>query len=108
MAELAAKIRQLVSGGMHPRTAREVARVEAGLPRGYSDPSLRDITRPTGTEIFNAKSPAEQDAMLGPKAAEAVRAGEVGLDELVERSPLDTAPDYITQKPLPQEGTNAG
>jgi hypothetical protein len=60
--------------------------------------------RPTGAEIFNAKSPAEQDAMLGPKAAEAVRAGEVGLEELVERSPLDTAPDYITQKPLPQEG----
>jgi hypothetical protein len=42
--------------------------------------------------------------MLGPKAAEAVRTGEVGLEELVERSPLDTAPDYITQKPLPQEG----
>jgi hypothetical protein len=64
----------------------------------------KDPFRPTGTEIFNAKSPAEQDAMLGPKAAEAVRTGEVGLEELVERSPLDTAPDYITQKPLPQEG----
>jgi hypothetical protein len=62
--------------------------------------------RPTGTEIFNAKSPAEQDAMLGPKAAEAVRAGEVGLDQLVERSPLATQDDYITQKPLPQEGTD--
>jgi hypothetical protein len=62
------------------------------------------IPRPTGQEIFDAKSPAEQDAMLGPKAAEAVRTGEVGLEELVERSPLDTAPDYITQKPLPQEG----
>jgi hypothetical protein len=60
--------------------------------------------RPTGAEIFNAKSPAEQDAMLGPKAAEAVRAGEVGLDDLVERSPLATQDDYITQKPLPQEG----
>jgi hypothetical protein len=64
------------------------------------------ISRPTGTEIFNAKSPAEQDAMLGPKAAEAVRAGDVGLDELVERSPLATQDDYITQKPLPQEGTD--
>jgi hypothetical protein len=64
------------------------------------------ISRPTGTEIFNAKSPAEQDAMLGPKAAEAVRAGEVGLDQLVERSPLATQDDYITQKPLPQEGTD--
>jgi hypothetical protein len=61
--------------------------------------------RPTGTEIFNSKTPAEQDAMLGPKAAEAVRAGEVGLDQLVERSPLDSdQPDFITQKPLPQEG----
>jgi hypothetical protein len=66
--------------------------------------TLRDGVRPTGTEIFNAKSPAEQDAMLGPKAAEAVRAGEIGLDELVERSPLATQDDYITQKPLPQEG----
>jgi hypothetical protein len=68
----------------------------------YNNPfPLRD-----GQQIFNAKSPAEQDAMLGPKAAEAVRAGEVGLEELVERSPLDTAPDYITQKPLPQEGSD--
>jgi hypothetical protein len=60
--------------------------------------------RQSGQEIFDAKSPAEQDAMLGPKAAEAVRAGDVGLDELVERSPLATQDDYITQKPLPQEG----
>jgi hypothetical protein len=65
----------------------------------------KDPFRPTGIEIFNAKSPAEQDAMLGPKAAEAVRAGSVGLEELVQRSPLDSdQPDYITQKPLPQEG----
>jgi hypothetical protein len=61
--------------------------------------------RLTGSEIFDSKSPAEQDAMLGPKAAEAVRAGDVSLDELVQRSPLDSdQPDYITQKPLPQEG----
>jgi hypothetical protein len=61
--------------------------------------------RPTGQEIFDGKPPAEQDAMLGPKAAEAVRAGDVSLDELVQRSPLDSdQPDYITQKPLPQEG----
>jgi hypothetical protein len=67
--------------------------------------TLADGVRPTGTEIFNAKSPAEQDAMLGPKAAAAVRAGDVGLEELVERSPLATdQDDYITQKPLPQEG----
>jgi hypothetical protein len=67
--------------------------------------TLRTLRRPTGQEIFNAKPPAGQDAMLGPKAAEAVRAGQVGLEELVERSPLDSdQPDYITQKPLPQEG----
>jgi hypothetical protein len=65
----------------------------------------RSTRRETGTEIFNAKSPAEQDAMLGPKAAAAVRARDVGLEELVERSPLATdQDDYITQKPLPQEG----
>jgi hypothetical protein len=66
--------------------------------------ALLPYPRPTGAEIFSAKSPPEQDAMLGPKAAEAVRAGEVGLEELVERSPLATQDDYITQKPLPQEG----
>jgi hypothetical protein len=70
-------------------------------------PAERSTRRETGTEIFNAKSPAEQDAMLGPKAAEAVRAGEIGLDQLVERSPLDSdQPDSITQKPLPQEGSD--
>jgi hypothetical protein len=63
------------------------------------------IPRPTGQEIFDAKSPAEQDAMLGPKAAEAVRTGEVSLDQLVGESHLDSdQDDWITQKPLPQEG----
>jgi hypothetical protein len=68
------------------------------------------IAMPTGTEIFNGKSPAEQDAMVGPKAAEAVRAGGVSLDQLVTESHLDSdQDDWITQKPLPQEGTdNAG
>jgi hypothetical protein len=105
MAELRQRTLALIDLGFHPRIAREMAVFEAGLPKGHRDPSLRDLTRPTGTEIFNAKSLAEQDAMLGPKAAEAVRAGDVGLDDLVQRSPLDSdAPDYITQKPLPQEG----
>jgi hypothetical protein len=67
--------------------------------------TLGVLRRPSGQRIFNSKSPAEQDAMLGPKAAEAVRTGEVSLDQLVQRSPLDSdQPDFITQKPLPQEG----
>jgi hypothetical protein len=82
---------------VHPNCQCVTQPVVTGVPQ--------TITLPTGTEIFNAKSTREQDEMVGPKAAAAVRAGSVGLEELVERSPLDSdQDDFITQKPLPQEG----
>lgn len=68
-----------------------------------SEPRVRGVThispRLTGAEIFAAKSAVEQDEMLGPDAAARVRDG-LPLSELVETSPLKTAEDFITQKPL--------
>jgi len=55
----------------------------------------------TGIEIFRRMSREEQDEQFGPEKAEALRAGEITLDELVSRSPLATdQPDFITEKPL--------
>jgi hypothetical protein len=54
---------------------------------------------PTGQEIFDSKSKAEQDEMLGPEAAERVRSGEAQLADLVAESPQATADDFITQAP---------
>lgn len=68
--------------------------------------SLNEITvdtstiRPTGSEIFAAKTRKEQDEMLGPAAAALVRAGIITLDDLYGKSNLDSEPDFITQKPL--------
>jgi hypothetical protein len=95
--------------GFSDRVAREIVAVEAGNPPDSAPAEAFALPeqRPTGQEIFDSKSPAEQDAMLGPKAAAAVRAGDVSLEQLVQRSPLDSdQPDFITQKPLPQEGTD--
>lgn len=57
--------------------------------------------RPTGMEIFAAKTTEEQDAMLGLEAAAAVRAGDIQLADLVAKSEMDSdQPDWLTQKPL--------
>lgn len=60
-------------------------------------PSL--FPQPTGQETFDAKTTAEQDEMLGPDAAEKVRDG-LPLTELVETSQIETADDFITQRPV--------
>ena len=70
-----------------------------------SEPSVRGLTnrfpRPTGAEIFNQKSRPEQDEMLGPEAAEAVRSGAVALPDLVAHSETDSdQPNWITQRPI--------
>lgn len=62
--------------------------------------ALNRFPLPTGAAIFAAKTAAEQDEMLGPQAADAVRKGTVEITDLVEVSPLATADDFITQKPL--------
>lgn len=70
-----------------------------------SEPAMRGLVnrfpRPTGVEIFNEKSHSEQDEMLGPEAAEAVRSGAVALSDLVGHSEMDSdQPDWITQRPI--------
>jgi hypothetical protein len=51
--------------------------------------------RPTGQEIFDSLSKAEQDEMLGPEAADMVRNGDAVLSDFVE---VDGG--FITQKPV--------
>lgn len=57
------------------------------------------VKRPTGSDLFNQKTPEEQDAALGPEAAEAVRNG-LPLESLVGTSAMADEPGWITQKPL--------
>lgn len=54
----------------------------------------------TGVEIFNQKTPAEQDEMLGPEAASLVREGTITLDDLRGESELESEPNFITQRPI--------
>jgi len=56
--------------------------------------------RPTGAIIFAAMDDADQDAALGPQAAEAVRNG-LPLDTLVATSRQRTTQDFITQGATP-------
>lgn len=57
--------------------------------------------RPTGAEIFDAMTEAEQDASIGPKAAEAVRAG-LPLSSLIASSPQAVGEDFAYQGAVPQ------
>jgi hypothetical protein len=66
------------------------------LVRGV--PNLYPV--PTGVELFAQKSPAEQDAALGPEAAQKVRAGELSLSELAGHSNQHEQQDFITQRPV--------
>lgn len=60
------------------------------------------ITRPTGMELFNAKTPEEQDAMVGPEAAEKLRTGQIAMADLIGESQLDSgAQNILTQAPTP-------
>jgi hypothetical protein len=53
------------------------------------------VSRPTGQELFDSLSKAEQDEMLGPASAEMVRNGDAVLSDFVE---VDGG--FITQKPV--------
>ncbi len=77
---------------VHPGCCCVSSPVVRGLPNTFPIP--------TGVEVFNAKSDAEQDEMLGPEAAALVRAGEITLDDLRGHSELAEAPDFITQRPI--------
>lgn len=57
--------------------------------------------RPTGKEIFDAKTEAEQNDALGPLAAQLVRDGKTELSDLVQHETMDSdTATIITQKPV--------
>jgi hypothetical protein len=69
----------------------------AGIPVGDLKAAETWSTnhRPTGQEIFDSLSKAEQDEMLGPEAAEQVRKGEATLADFVKEEG-----GFITQRPV--------
>jgi hypothetical protein len=71
---------------------RDVVDAEEQTPQG--GPSQL-VVRPTGQELFDSLSKAEQDEMLGPEAAEKVRQGEATLADFVQYDG-----NFITQKPV--------
>jgi hypothetical protein len=95
----------LVGEGLSPQVAYEIVGVLTGSPPDVVPASVFPLSppvRPTGQELFDAKSEAEQDEMVGAAAAEAIRSGSIELSELVAVTPLATdQPDYITQAPTP-------
>ena len=77
---IADRMGDFVASGVHATTDRE--RREAGV-------------RPTGQDHFDSLSPAEQDEMVGPAAAEKIRAGEATLADFVQRDG-----GFIRQRPV--------
>lgn len=55
--------------------------------------------RPTGAALFAAMTDAQQDQAVGPTVADALRAGDVTLAELVGTSPQQLGDDFLTQSP---------
>jgi hypothetical protein len=74
------RMADMEQAGLHATTSQELK--EAG-------------ERPTGQEIFDSLSKAEQDEMLGPEAADMVRNGDAVLSDFVE---VDGG--FITQRPV--------
>jgi hypothetical protein len=72
------------------------------------EPVVRDVDdryrRPTGREVFDSKTPDEQNAMFaqsgGPEAADLIRTGQVPFEALVAHTPMEHFPDQITQQSL--------
>jgi hypothetical protein len=60
------------------------------------------IHRPTGPQLFEGLSSDEQDQRFGAEKAALIRSGEVALADLVATSPMQTEPDFITERPLDQ------
>lgn len=68
-----------------------------------SEPNVAGVSnhfpRLTGTAIFAAKTPQEQDDALGPEAGQRFRDG-LPLSALVGHSAMENQHDLLTQKPL--------
>lgn len=73
-----------------------------------AEPVVRNVpdrvARPTGQELFDAMTAAQQDALFagrgGSEKADLLRSGDIQLSDLVERNPMSEVPDQITEKPL--------
>lgn len=88
--------------GVRVRDAREYLLRAAGVGDVivHSNPVDPAPQRLTGQEIFDAKTKAQQDEMVGPEAAELIRNGDITIHDLYSHSRLENRPDYLTQKPL--------
>jgi hypothetical protein len=58
------------------------------------------VAHPTGPEIFASLPKSEQDARLGPEAAELLRTDQISFKDLIARSPMAAQADQITQAPV--------
>jgi hypothetical protein len=58
------------------------------------------VQRPTGQEMFDAMSSADQNARYGTAKSELIRSGDVPLEALEHRQPMAAVPDEITETPL--------
>jgi hypothetical protein len=66
---------------------------------------VRDtVQRPTGTEVFDGLSPADQDALFagtgGAVKADLIRSGQIGLSDLARTVPQTSRPDQLVEAPL--------
>lgn len=72
--------------------------------RCVAEPVVRGVRervrRPTGEEIFAAKTASEQNTLFGAEKAALIRDGQVPFAALLERSPRATQADGITEAPL--------
>jgi hypothetical protein len=72
--------------------------------RCTDEPVLRGVRervhRPTGRDLFDALTPAQQNARYGAEKAELIRSDQVPFDALVHPQPMATVPDEITEAPL--------
>lgn len=56
--------------------------------------------RPTGRQIFDGMTPAQQNRLLGDEKAGLIRTGQVPFERLIQPQPMAIAPDGITERPL--------
>lgn len=90
------------TGGPHFEVHPNCECVPMPVVRGVRD--LFPI--PTGIELFKRKTKAEQDAAVGPEAAQLIRDGQADLKDFISHSKTDTdQPDFLTQKPVDQVAT---
>ena len=74
--------------------------VQEKMEKAPGTPTADLHPRPTGQQMFDAMTKAEQDEQFGPEKAEALRAGEVKLEDLVGTSPQKHGTDFITERSL--------